>query len=109
MTLAGLTILLAAIVVLIFCSALFSSLETALFSLKPYQLRRLEEQHPSLAKFTLTLREHPRRVLNMILLGDGLVKVPLVLLCLVLGRTTGWSCPAMAGHDRDLRRNRPVV
>ena len=97
MTPAGLTILLAAIAVLIFCSALFSGLETALFSLKPYQLRRLEEQHPPLAKFTQMLREHPRRVLNVILLGDGLVKVPLVLLCLVLlwegplaGRVPQW-------------------
>jgi CBS domain containing-hemolysin-like protein len=93
MTLLGLTILLGAIVVLIFCSALFSGLETALFSLKPHQLRRLEEQHPALTKFTLMLREHPRRVLNVLLLADGLVKVPLILLCLVLL----WEGP-LAGH-----------
>src|SRR5205809_421866 len=84
MTLPGVVILLGAIAVLIFCSALFSGLETALFSLKPHQLRRLAEQHPSLAKFTQMLREHPRSVLNMLLLADGLINVPLVVLCLVL-------------------------
>ena len=84
MTLAGLAILLVAIAVLVFCSGLFSGLETALFSLKPHQLRRLEEHHPSLAKFFQVFRENPRRVLNVLLLGDGLVKVPLVVLCLFL-------------------------
>src|SRR6266436_9459638 len=81
---AGLAILLAVILFLIFCSALFSGLETALFSLKPHQLRRLEEHHPSLTKFFQAFRENPRRVLNVLLLGDGLVKVPLVVLCLFL-------------------------
>jgi len=84
MTLAGLAILLVAVAVLIFCSGLFSGLETALFSLKPHQLRRLEEHHPSLTKFFQAFRENPRRVLNVLLLGDGLVKVPLVVLCLFL-------------------------
>jgi hypothetical protein len=78
----GLAILLAAILFLIFCSALFSGLETALFSLKPHQLRRLEENHPGLMKFIQLFRENPRRVLNVLLLGDGLVNVPLVILCL---------------------------
>jgi putative hemolysin len=84
MTLAGLAIVVVAIAVLIFCSGLFSGLETALFSLKPHQLRRLEEHHPSLTKFFHVFRENPRRVLNVLLLGDGLVKVPLVVLCLFL-------------------------
>lgn len=97
MTALELSILLVAIAALIFCSALFSSLETALFSIKPHQLRRLEAQHPSLGPFAQMLREHPRRVLNMLLLGDGLVKVPLVLLCLfflwegpLAGRVPQW-------------------
>jgi putative hemolysin len=70
--------------VLIVCSALASGLETALFSLKPHQIRRLEEHHPSLIRFIQFFRENPRRVLNMLLLGDGLVKVPLVVMCLFL-------------------------
>lgn len=68
--------------VLIFLSALFSGLESALFALKPHQLRRLEEHHPALIKFVLAFRENPRRILNVLIIGDGLVNVPLVVLCL---------------------------
>ena len=84
MTAVGLTLLLAAIVLLISCSALFSGLETALFALKSHQIQRLQEQHPSLADFLATFRNNPRRVLNVLLLGDALVNVPLIILCLVL-------------------------
>ena len=83
MTAVGLTLLLCAIVFLISCSALFSGLETALFALKSHQIQRLQEQHPSLADFLRTFRDNPRRVLNVLLLGDTLVNVPLVILCLV--------------------------
>src|SRR5438477_5052307 len=84
MTPVALAIILAAIAGLIFVSALFSGLETALFSLRPHQLRRLEENHPALTDFVQLFRDKPRRVLNVFLLGDGLVKVPLVVLCLFL-------------------------
>jgi len=84
MTAVGLTLLLAAIVFLISCSALFSGLETALFALKSHQIQRLQAQYPTLANFLRTFRENPRRVLNVLLLGDTLVNVPLVILCLVL-------------------------
>jgi len=83
MTGAALGILLVVISILIFCSALFSGLETALFSLKPHQLRRLEEHRAGLTKFIQLFRENPRHVLNVLLLGDSLVNVPLVILCLV--------------------------
>ncbi len=79
----ALAILLVVISILILCSALFSGLETALFSLKPHQLRRLEEHRAGLSKFIQLFRENPRRVLNMLLLGDSLMKVPLVILCLL--------------------------
>ncbi len=78
----GLIILLVLFAVLVFCSVLFSGLETALFSLKAHQLRRLEEHHPSLARFLALFRENPRRVLNLLLLGDALVNVPLIVLIL---------------------------
>lgn len=84
MTPVALGVVLAAIVALIFVSALFSGLETALFSLRPHQLRRLEQNHPALVNFVQLFRDKPRRVLNVLLLGDGLVKVPLVVLCLFL-------------------------
>ena len=84
MTPVALGIVLVAIAALIFVSALFSGLETALFSLRPHQLRRLEQNHPALVSFVQLFRDKPRRVLNVLLLGDGLVKVPLVVLCLFL-------------------------
>lgn len=77
-------VLLLVIGALIFGSALFSGLETALFSLKAHQLRRLEEHYPSLKNFIQVFRDHPRRVLNVLLLADVLVNVPLVVLCLFL-------------------------
>src|SRR6202035_4699688 len=93
-TLAGLVI---AIAILIFCSALFSAVETALFLLKPHQLRRLEVDNAGLTKFIQLFRENPRRVLNVLLLGDGLVNVVLVVLCLLFlwegplaGRVPQW-------------------
>jgi CBS domain containing-hemolysin-like protein len=98
MTAATLAILLVAISVLIFCSALFSGVETALFSLRPHQLRRLETNHTSLTKFVQLFRENPRRVLNVLLLADGLVNVLLVVLCLfflwespLAGRIPQWA------------------
>lgn len=84
MTAVGLTLLLFAIGFLVSCSALFSGLETALFTLKSHQIQRLQDQHPSLANFLCTFRDNPRRVLNVLLLGDTVVNVPLVILCLVL-------------------------
>src|SRR6266705_1606718 len=90
---AALAILLVVISILILCSALFSGLETALFSLKPHQLRRLEEHRAGLSKFIQLFRENPRHVLNMLLLGDGLVKVPLVILCLLFL----WEGPLATG------------
>src|SRR5438094_5826733 len=82
MTPVALAIIRAAMAGLVFVSALFSGLETALFSLRPHQLRRLEENHPALSDFVQLFRDKPRRFLNVLLLGDGLVKVPLVVLCL---------------------------
>ncbi len=84
MTAVGLIILLSIIAGLIFLSAIFSGLETALFALKAHQLRRLEEAHPSLKNFIQAFRDNPRRVLNVLLLSDAVVNVPLVVLCLYL-------------------------
>lgn len=69
---------------LVVSSALFSSLETALFALRAHQLRRLEENHPSLASFIAAFRENPRRVLALILLGSTFANVLLVIVCLAL-------------------------
>ena len=84
MTALTLTVFLFLIAILVFWSALFSGLETALFSLKSHQLRRLEEKHPSLKEFISVFRQNPRRVLNVLLVGDVLANVPIVVLCLFL-------------------------
>jgi CBS domain containing-hemolysin-like protein len=93
MTPLALTVFLFLIAILIFWSALFSGLETALFSLKSHQLRRLEEKHPSLKEFIGVFRQNPRRVLNVLLLGDVFANVPIVILCLFLV----WEGP-LAAH-----------
>src|SRR3954471_9544175 len=84
MTVTWFVILLLVLSILIFASALFSGVETALFALKPHQLQRLETNNKSLAEFVRFFRENPRRVLNLLLLGDGLINTPLVVLCLFL-------------------------
>jgi putative hemolysin len=98
MTAVTLAILLVVIAILIFCSALFSGVETALFSLKTFQLRRLQANHESLTKFVQFFRENPRRVLNVLLLGDGLLNLLLIVLCLFFlwegpfaGRIPQWA------------------
>jgi putative hemolysin len=93
MTPLALTVFLFLIAILIFWSAIFSGLETALFSLKSHQLRRLEEKHPSLKEFIGVFRQNPRRVLNVLLLGDVFANVPIVILCLFLV----WEGP-LAAH-----------
>jgi len=84
LTALALTVFLFLIGILVFWSALFSGLETALFSLKSHQLRRLEEKHPSLKEFISVFRQNPRRVLNVLLLGDVFANVPIIVLCLFL-------------------------
>jgi putative hemolysin len=97
MSVAEMVILLALIAILILCSSLFSGVETALFLLKPHQLRRLEANHAGLKKFIQLFQENPRHILNVLLLGDGFVNVLLVVLCLfflwegpLAGRVPQW-------------------
>jgi CBS domain containing-hemolysin-like protein len=97
MSISAFSILVVLIALLVVCSALFSGVETALFLLKPHQLRRLEANHAGLTKFIHLFRENPRRFLNVLLLGDGLVNVVLIVLCLFVlwegplaGRVPQW-------------------
>src|SRR5437763_15911000 len=97
MTAVALAILLVVVSILMFCSARFSGVETALFSLRPHQLRRLETNHPRLTKFVQLFHDNPRHVLNVLLLGAGLIHVLLIILCLfalwegpLAGRISQW-------------------
>lgn len=69
---------------LIFISAFFSAMETAFFALLPGQIRRLENR--ALADRLQRLLANPRRLLSALLLGDAIVNLPLILLCLVFIR-----------------------
>lgn len=60
-------------------SALFSAIETALFSLRPSSSERLRKRDPRLGHALDRLMEHPRRLLSAILFGDALVNLPLIL------------------------------
>ena len=75
------------ILVLIASSALFSAIETALFSLQPQHLDRLKKRSESFGPALVRIMENPRRLLSAILLADSLVNLPLILLCLWLLRT----------------------
>lgn len=73
-----------ALVVLITCSALFSAIETALFSLQPFHIERMRKRRASFAQALSRLMENPRRLLSTILLADSLVNLPLIVLTLFL-------------------------
>src|SRR5688572_20147929 len=78
-------------------SALFSAIETALFSLQPHHVERLKKRRASLGQGIARLMENPRRLLSAILLGDALVNLPLIVLGLfflhevVPGRVPLWA------------------
>lgn len=77
-----------AVVLLIFAaaSALFSAIETSLFSLQPFHIERLKSRKASFAAALSRLMENPRRLLSAILFADSLVNLPLIILCLFVMR-----------------------
>ncbi len=85
------------LLVLITCSALFSAIETALFSLQPFHIERLKKRRASFAQALSRLMENPRRLLSAILLADALVNLPLIVLTLfLLHETRGLQWPIWA-------------
>ncbi|HEX8311819.1 MAG TPA: CNNM domain-containing protein, partial [Chthoniobacteraceae bacterium] len=75
------------LVLLVALSAMFSGIETSLFSLQPYHIERLKKRRASFGEALAGLLENPRRLLSGILLADALVNLPLILLCLYLLRS----------------------
>ncbi|HYR58069.1 MAG TPA: hemolysin family protein [Chthoniobacteraceae bacterium] len=74
------------LVVLAAASALFSAIETSLFSLQPFHIERLKAQRATFATALAKLMENPRRLLSAILLADALANLPLMILCVALLR-----------------------
>lgn len=73
-------------VVLVGVSALFSAVETALFSLQPLHIERLKAHNPRFAASLHHLLDNPRRLLSAILLADACANLPLIMLSLFLLR-----------------------
>jgi magnesium and cobalt exporter, CNNM family len=72
------------LVVLAAGSAYFSGMETALFSISRFRLRRWREKDPSAAAAFEKLMEKPRRILSVILLTDTLINIPLIIFAFAL-------------------------
>lgn len=81
-----LTLLVAIALSLACLSAFISGIETALFSLKSFQIRRLHERNPGLAMALEELMENPRRLLGAILFADAMVNLPLIILSIFFMR-----------------------
>ncbi len=68
-----LSVLIGALVFLIFASSFFSGSETGLMSLNRYRLRHLADQEHKGAKKALRLINQPERMIGLILLGNNFV------------------------------------
>ncbi len=82
------------LLILIFCSALFSGTETALFSLNAMQLQKFRKSGRSYAKIANLLKT-PAKILSTILIGNTLVNcvIPVVTLSIIL------SFDGLSGHS----------
>ncbi len=71
------TLLVIVFLLLLACSAFFSSAETVYFSIDPIQLRRIGEKHAATGDRLRTLLANPTRLLSTILIGNLLVNLAL--------------------------------
>jgi putative hemolysin len=79
-------LLLLAFLLLLACSAFFSSAETVYFSIDPIQLRRIGEKHAATGERLRALLAAPTRLLSTILIGNTLVNIALSNVGYVLAR-----------------------
>jgi magnesium and cobalt exporter, CNNM family len=94
MTAGTLSLIIGGLLVLAASSALFSSIETALFSLQPFHVERLKKRRASLGNAVSRLLENPRRLLSALLLADTMVNLPLIILSLyLLNHVVPWPIP----------------
>jgi CBS domain containing-hemolysin-like protein len=94
MTAGQLALIVLGLVILPASSALLSAVETALFSLQPYDVERLKRRRASLGNAVSRLMENPRRLLSALLLGDALVNLPLIVIGLfLLHEMSPWRIP----------------
>ena len=72
-------------VVLLFCSALISGSEVALFSLSATELSALKEEKNAKGELIVNLVENPKKLLATVLIANNLVNISIVLLFVDLG------------------------
>ena len=76
----GVALALAAIVLLLFCSAVVSASETAFFSLTPGQLKEIRSGKQGIHLLIRHLLERPKRLLATILISNNFVNVAVVII-----------------------------
>jgi putative hemolysin len=74
-------------------SAFVSGMETALFSISGFQLRRWKEREPVASAEFQALMENPRKVLSVILLTDTLINIALILVTLGVASSVTFPVP----------------
>lgn len=72
------------LILLICCSGLISASEVAFFSLTPSRLRAIEEEEGVLGQRIVQLRNHPKRLLATILIGNNFVNIAIVIVSKII-------------------------
>jgi gliding motility-associated protein GldE len=75
-----------AIFALLFCSALISGAEVALFSLSQKDLEETLQEHPSKGKIITKLLEKPKKLLATLLVANNFINIGVVILFLFVGK-----------------------
>ena len=75
-----------AIFALLFCSALISGAEEALFSLSQKDLDETLQEHPSKGKIITKLLEKPKKLLATLLVANNFINIGVVILFLFVGK-----------------------
>lgn len=72
------------LILLICCSGLISASEVAFFSLSPSRLRTIEEEEGVIGQRIVQLRNHPKRLLATILIGNNFVNIAIVIVSKII-------------------------
>ena len=80
-----LSVLIGALIFLIFVSGFFSGSETGLMSLNRYRLRHLADKKNKAAIRTQRLLEQPEKLIGLILLGNNFVNIVAAAIATIIG------------------------
>ena len=68
------------ILILLFCSAMISAAEVALFSLSQNDLNKLSQQNPDKSQLVSQLLQKPKKLLATLLLANNFVNIGIVII-----------------------------